>query len=58
MMLSVLFRLRTESRSSTEIKVTVINLFMKNSTANNETVSSAVMNARENFPIVLNYTGM
>lgn len=58
MMLSVLFRLLTEGRDSTKINVTVINLFMKNTTANNETVTSVVMNATDNCPFVLQYTGM
>lgn len=58
MMLSVLFRLLTEVRDSTKISVTVINLFMKNTTADNETVTSAAMNATYNYHFVLQYTGM
>ncbi|KAK2525868.1 Muc13, partial [Columba guinea] len=52
----VKIQLLTEGRDSTKISVTVINLFMKNTTADNETVTSAVMNATDNYPFVLQYT--
>ncbi|KAK2532393.1 mucin-13 [Columba livia] len=53
----VKIQLLTEVRDSTKISVTVINLFMKNTTADNETVTSAAMNATYNYHFVLQYTG-
>ncbi|XP_065494206.1 mucin-13 [Caloenas nicobarica] len=49
-------QLLTGSRASAGIRVIVINLFMENSTANNETVTSAIMNATQLFSI--QYTGI
>ncbi|OPJ79807.1 mucin-13 [Patagioenas fasciata monilis] len=50
-------QLVTKNRASPEIRVTLINLFMENTTANNETVSSAVMNATNYFTSDFEYTG-
>ncbi|XP_068263310.1 mucin-13 [Nyctibius grandis] len=48
-------QLLKESRASLPVSVTVINLFMENSTADNDTVSSAISNATVNSSYVSQY---
>jgi len=58
MMLSVLFRLQSESRASHPISIIVINLFTNDSPISNDTVISAIDNATNESTYVSQYEGM